>query len=98
MVVLMRIAWEPVQINTGYGSTGFNLEESSLTWSEQKGFGGWLGKSPINIPFQIHSSMLTKVVCDWYHSAPQLFYLYAPYEDPKIPSSCSKAELKVEYV
>lgn len=48
MVVLMRIAWEPVQINTGYGSTGFNLEESSLTWSEQKGFGGWLGKSPIN--------------------------------------------------
>lgn len=39
-----------------------------------------------------------KVVCDWYHSAPQLFYLYAPYEDPKIPSSCSKAELKAEYL
>lgn len=39
-----RIAWEPVQINTGYGTSGFKLDESSLTWSEQNGFGGWLGK------------------------------------------------------
>ncbi|KAJ5794771.1 hypothetical protein N7457_001370 [Penicillium paradoxum] len=37
------------------------------------------------------------LICDWYHNAPQLFYLYRYYE-PKIPSSCSKVQLKAEYI
>ncbi|KAJ5317441.1 hypothetical protein PENANT_c074G11108 [Penicillium antarcticum] len=36
------------------------------------------------------------LVCDWFHNAPQLFYLYK-YYDPIIPSSCSKVQVKVEY-
>ncbi|KAB8079612.1 hypothetical protein BDV29DRAFT_164053 [Aspergillus leporis] len=35
-------AWEPVEINTGYGNDGFSVSDNSLQWSEQKGFGGWL--------------------------------------------------------
>ncbi|KXG50180.1 uncharacterized protein PGRI_061470 [Penicillium griseofulvum] len=37
------------------------------------------------------------LVCDWFHNAPQLFYLNRYYE-AVIPSSCSKVQLKVEYV
>ncbi|KAE8355081.1 hypothetical protein BDV28DRAFT_129678 [Aspergillus coremiiformis] len=69
-------AWEPVQINTGYGSGGFSINNGGLQWLEQHGFGGWL-------------------VCDWYHNAPQLFYLYK-FLEPTIPSSCSKVQLSVE--
>ncbi|KAJ6072393.1 hypothetical protein N7467_010478 [Penicillium canescens] len=36
------------------------------------------------------------LVCDWFHNAPQLFYLYK-YYDATIPSSCSKVQLKAEY-
>jgi hypothetical protein len=36
------------------------------------------------------------LVCDWYHGAPQLFYIYRYYE-PKFPSSCSTVNLQVEY-
>ncbi|KAE8371936.1 hypothetical protein BDV26DRAFT_286373 [Aspergillus bertholletiae] len=69
-------AWEPVEINVGYGSGGFSINDESLEWSAQQGFGGWL-------------------VCDWYHNAPQLFYLYK-FLEPTIPSSCSKVQLAVE--
>lgn len=69
-------AWEPVQINTGYGSNDFSIGNDGLQWSEPQGFGGWL-------------------VCDWYHNAPQLFYLYK-YLQPTIPSSCSKVQVVVE--
>ncbi|KAJ5145939.1 uncharacterized protein N7515_000503 [Penicillium bovifimosum] len=37
------------------------------------------------------------LVCDWFHNAPQLFYLYN-YYDAKIPSSCSEVDLKAEYI
>ncbi|CAG8262603.1 unnamed protein product, partial [Penicillium nalgiovense] len=37
------------------------------------------------------------LVCDWYHNAPQLFYLNR-YYDATIPSSCSKIQLKTEYI
>ncbi|GLI79737.1 hypothetical protein PoHVEF18_008078 [Penicillium ochrochloron] len=37
------------------------------------------------------------LVCDWYHNGPQLFYLNR-YYDAKIPSSCSKVQLKPVYV
>ncbi|CAG7959116.1 unnamed protein product [Penicillium nalgiovense] len=37
------------------------------------------------------------LVCDWYHKAPQLFYLNR-YYDATIPSSCSKIQLKTEYI
>ncbi|EPS34325.1 hypothetical protein POX_a00703 [Penicillium oxalicum] len=33
------------------------------------------------------------LVCDWYHNAPQLFYLNRYYK-PTIPSSCSTVQLK----
>ncbi|CAI7576706.1 unnamed protein product [Penicillium glandicola] len=37
------------------------------------------------------------LVCDWYHNAPQLFYLNR-YYTPTIPSTCSKVQLNVEYI
>ncbi|KAJ5360146.1 hypothetical protein N7517_009337 [Penicillium concentricum] len=37
------------------------------------------------------------LVCDWFHNAPQLFYLNRFYE-ATIPSSCSKVQLKAEYI
>jgi hypothetical protein len=37
------------------------------------------------------------LVCDWFHNAPQLFYLYR-YYDAKIPCSCSKVQVKTEYI
>ncbi|PWY75535.1 hypothetical protein BO70DRAFT_364070 [Aspergillus heteromorphus CBS 117.55] len=37
------------------------------------------------------------LVCDWYHNAPQLFYIYR-YTQPTIPSSCSQVDLTAEYV
>ncbi|PYH88257.1 hypothetical protein BO71DRAFT_391913 [Aspergillus ellipticus CBS 707.79] len=36
------------------------------------------------------------LVCDWYHNAPQLFYIYR-YYTPTIPSSCSRVDLTPEY-
>ncbi|KZN87877.1 hypothetical protein EN45_064380 [Penicillium chrysogenum] len=36
-------------------------------------------------------------VCDLYHNAPQLFYLNRDY-NATIPSSCSKIQLKAEYI
>ncbi|OJZ84264.1 hypothetical protein ASPFODRAFT_48267 [Aspergillus luchuensis CBS 106.47] len=36
------------------------------------------------------------LVCDWYHNAPQLFYIYR-YEEPTIPESCSTVDLTPEY-
>lgn len=35
------------------------------------------------------------VVCDWFHSEPQLFTLYN-YHDPVIPCSCAKVDLLAE--
>ncbi|KAJ5462805.1 hypothetical protein N7475_007749, partial [Penicillium sp. IBT 31633x] len=37
------------------------------------------------------------LVYDWYHNAPQLFYLNRDY-NATIPSSCSKIQLKAEYI
>ncbi|PLB40498.1 uncharacterized protein BDW47DRAFT_101220 [Aspergillus candidus] len=72
-------SWEPVEINTGYGSGAFSIDGDNLKWSEKQGFGGWL-------------------VCDWYHNEPQLFYLYRFKEATALPSSCTKVDLKVEYL
>jgi hypothetical protein len=36
--------WESVEINVGYGAEGFFIDSTGLQWSEQQGFGGWLGK------------------------------------------------------
>lgn len=41
------VAWEPVRINTGYGTPGFALDNTNLQWSEKNGFGGWLGELPL---------------------------------------------------
>lgn len=94
-------AWEPVEINTGYGSGSFSINDDSLEWSEQQGFGGWLGKFSSlvepSIRCQELATNIPAIVCDWYHNAPQLFYLYK-YREPTIPSSCSKVQLAVEPV
>ncbi|GAB1210841.1 hypothetical protein APSETT445_009639 [Aspergillus pseudonomiae] len=37
-------AWEPVEINTGYGTGSFSINDDGLNWSEQQGFGGWLAR------------------------------------------------------
>ncbi|OQE40352.1 hypothetical protein PENCOP_c006G08021 [Penicillium coprophilum] len=37
------------------------------------------------------------LICDWFHNAPQLFYLNRYYE-ATIPSSCSKVQLKAEFI
>ncbi|KAI9044287.1 uncharacterized protein KD926_001518 [Aspergillus affinis] len=34
-------AWEPVEINTGYGNDGFIIDGTGLQWSNDL-FGGWL--------------------------------------------------------
>ncbi|KAA8650120.1 hypothetical protein EYZ11_010900 [Aspergillus tanneri] len=34
-------AWEPVEINTGYGDEGFTIDGNGLQWSNSL-FGGWL--------------------------------------------------------
>lgn len=36
-------AWEPVHINAGDKTEGFSIDQGNLKWSEQNGFGGWLG-------------------------------------------------------
>ncbi|KAL3475243.1 hypothetical protein BJX99DRAFT_229879 [Aspergillus californicus] len=35
------------------------------------------------------------LVCDWYHNAPQLFYIYR-YYTAKYPASCSEVKLQTE--
>ncbi|KAL2866899.1 uncharacterized protein BJX67DRAFT_119865 [Aspergillus lucknowensis] len=35
------------------------------------------------------------LVCDWFHNAPQLFYIYR-YYTPKYPASCSEVKLLTE--
>jgi hypothetical protein len=72
---------------------GFELENNStLTWNSTE-FGGWLGEhSP-----HLYSSRLpadVQIACDWWHGAPQLFWLVA-YEEGAIPypSSCSEVDL-----
>ncbi|KAL4787069.1 hypothetical protein BJX76DRAFT_354481 [Aspergillus varians] len=36
------------------------------------------------------------LVCNWYHNAPQLFYIYRYYTDAKYPASCSEVKLLTE--
>lgn len=60
---------------------------------------GWVSLIYFTIPLISLESILTGLVCDWSHNAPQLFYLYEPLASKaKIPSSCSKADLKTEYL
>ncbi|KAJ9205755.1 hypothetical protein DTO166G4_4630 [Paecilomyces variotii] len=37
------------------------------------------------------------LVCDWWHNAPQIFYLVEYYQ-PELPLSCNKVQLKPEYI
>ncbi|RWQ96525.1 hypothetical protein C8Q69DRAFT_465605, partial [Paecilomyces variotii] len=39
----------------------------------------------------------TSLVCDWWHNAPQIFYLVEYYQ-PELPLSCNKVQLKPEYI
>lgn len=44
LLMIILIAWEPVEVNAGGGSKGFSIKEGKFVWSEENGFGGWLGK------------------------------------------------------
>ncbi|KAG0156146.1 hypothetical protein PDIDSM_3322 [Penicillium digitatum] len=96
-------SWEPIVINAGSGgSSGYSIKgDSTFQWSESSGFGGWLGKKPPRFcflsSFEDRGINFSKTVCDWYHNAPQLFYLNR-YYTATIPSSCSKVQLKIEYI
>lgn len=63
-----------------------------LRWDE-KPFAGWLGRFPDLWPSIVDDADCP--VCDWYHNAPQLFYLYR-YMKAEIPGSCSEVQLKTE--
>jgi hypothetical protein len=46
-LILSILAWEPIVINAGSGgSAGYSIKGDNFQWSEQNGFGGWLGKKP----------------------------------------------------
>ncbi|KAJ5037137.1 hypothetical protein NUH16_005020 [Penicillium rubens] len=76
-------SWDPILIKAGQGSNGFSVKGNNFQWSEASGFGGWLGKTPASL----------RLVPQY---AP-LFYLDR-YYDATIPSSCSKIQLKTEYI
>lgn len=87
-----RLAWEFVEVNAGEGVPGFELEsDNTLTWNSTE-FGGWLGKYPY-----CHISsrrLMYMIACDWWHGAPQLFWIVY-YEEGIIPfpSFCSEVDL-----
>lgn len=88
-------AWDPVCINAGSGTHGFAIKDHQLEWANEA-FAGWLGE-PFFVRLGIGAGRADSAVCDWYHNAPQLFYLYS-YLNAVIPSSCSKVDLMVKYI
>jgi hypothetical protein len=44
MMRFILVAWEPIEINAGEGSSGFSIDNGNFVWSEADGFGGWLGE------------------------------------------------------
>lgn len=46
VLMLTTAAWEPVRINAGMASEGFEVKDHQLVWTRDS-FAGWLGKSPL---------------------------------------------------
>jgi hypothetical protein len=101
-----RLAWEFVTINAGYGSSGFSIDGSELVWAGDGEFAGWLGMlqfffsrflslifySPRSLSYPL---IFFVTVCDWYHNAPQLFWIVSYYTPNGYPSTCDKVTLEV---
>ncbi|CAG8882684.1 unnamed protein product [Penicillium nalgiovense] len=84
-------------INAGQGSNGFSVKGNSFMWSKPAASVDGSVRPRHHYSSPGNDSSWHFLVCDWYHKAPQLFYLNR-YYDATIPSSCSKIQLKTEYI
>ncbi|KAJ5196793.1 hypothetical protein N7449_007272 [Penicillium cf. viridicatum] len=78
------------------GNTNYGSWEPMVINAGSGGSSGYSIKGD-NFQWSESSGFGGWLVCDWYHNAPQLFYLNR-YYTPTIPSSCSTVQLKAEYV
>lgn len=93
----IRVEWNFVAIDGGYGSAGFFFNETGLQYSEEAGFTGWLGKHHLFPPLlsllgRVDLLNGERVVCDWWHGLPQLFWTYF-YPPSVFPSTCAQVDL-----
>ncbi|MCJ1354249.1 MAG: hypothetical protein MMC33_004236 [Icmadophila ericetorum] len=81
--------WLPVQINAGYGDSGFYFNNTDgsgvngLKWNSAYEYGGGPDENQFN----------GWIACDWAHGLPQLFWLVKDYYNAPLPSSCANIEL-----
>lgn len=68
--------WLSIQINVGPGDPGFYLNTSTLTPHLVTSHPAWTGW----------------IVCDWWHTVPQLFWQYY-FTDFEVPGSCARVRL-----
>ncbi|CAG8318732.1 unnamed protein product [Penicillium nalgiovense] len=87
------------ELSWGLIATGNTNYASWLPMVINAGSGGSEGYSieGDNFQWSEQSGFGGWLVCDWYHNAPQLFYLNR-YYTATIPSSCSKVQVKAEYI
>lgn len=91
----------PAQINVGYGTPGFFINDSGLVSTNEEWL-GWLGEYALPtydrcMLFPVDPAMLIDTVpahtaCDWSHGVPQLFWQYF-FNTPTLPCSCAIVEL-----
>ncbi|MCJ1289349.1 hypothetical protein MMC34_000881 [Xylographa carneopallida] len=85
-------AWLPVQINAGFGSSGFYFNNTDGT-----GVNGlkWVDGWPSELAGTKYNDFAGWLACNWAHGLPQLFWLAA--EEPSsavtLPCNCAKVEL-----
>ncbi|MCJ1310812.1 hypothetical protein MMC25_004479 [Agyrium rufum] len=90
--------WELVQLNAGYGDSGFYFNNTDGLFNAVAGAQGLKFNSAYQygegIKFNEFGGWL---VCDWYHGLPQLFWRVTPYDDA-FPSSCALIQLERQYI
>ncbi|EKV11973.1 hypothetical protein Pdw03_6952 [Penicillium digitatum] len=79
------------------GDTNYGSWEPIVINAGSGGSSGYSIKGDSTFQWSESSGFGGWLVCDWYHNAPQLFYLNR-YYTATIPSSCSKVQLKIEYI
>lgn len=84
--------WQPVRLDAGTGSSvargegeGFFINSTGLQWNSAPG-----GEPESD-------SYGGWILCDWWHSVPQLFFRVAYYET-LLPNSCADVYLRPEYI
>ena len=90
-----HLAWDPVEVNVGYGTGSFAIVDNKLVWSDEE-FLGWIGMFSCNYRLN-PCKILIDTACDWNHALPQLFWMIK-YYGWQIPSSCSYVDLNVTSV